>query len=101
MTAEAIDRWCEAILPRRDSPWVTGSGGSWDLQPVEPISDRMLSELAQSYSYTGTPWNCRSLPLSDRDREYMYLLYYSMQGLVARMRSAEREVESLKAQLAS
>lgn len=62
---------------------------------VQPIPDEMLAELAQMYHYSGSPWNCKSMPLSDRDREYMYLLYYSMQGFVARLRQAERQSDDL------
>jgi len=88
-----INRWHEAITPRDKSskPWTLGSGGSWDMFNVQPISDEMLSELAQRYHYSGSPWNCRSMPLSDSDREYMFLLYYGMQGLVARMRQLEQD----------
>jgi len=87
-----INRWHATITPRDKAPqpWTLGSGGSWDMLQVQPIPDAMLAELAQRYHYAGTPWNCRSMPLSDGDREYMYLLYSCMQGLVARMRLAEK-----------
>lgn len=92
MSEKDINRWQETITPRDLSkPWTIGSGGSWDMQKVEPIPDSMLAELAKLYNSHGCPWNCRSLPLSPSDREYMYLLYYSMQGLVARMRLAEKK----------
>jgi hypothetical protein len=92
-----INRWRDTITPRDKAPqpWTIKSGGSWDMLEVQPIPDSMLAELAERYYYAGTPWNCRSMPLSASDREYMYLLYYSMQGLVARMRQAEKkEAES-------
>jgi hypothetical protein len=98
MSEKDINRWQDTITPRDLSkPWTIGSGGSWDMQKVEPIPDSMLTELAQRYHTAGTPWNCRSLPLSAADREYMYLLYYSMQGLVSRMLRAERRVAELEA----
>lgn len=91
MSENDINRWQATITPRDLSkPWVMGPGGSFDMQDVQPIPDSMLIELAQLYNSHGCPWNCRSLPLSPSDREYMYLLYYSMQGLVARMRLAEK-----------
>lgn len=92
-----INRWQDTITPRDKAPlpWTIGSGGSWDMTEVQPIPDAMLAELAQRYQYAGTPWNCRSRPLRDSDREYMYLLYYSMQGLVARTRQADRRAEDL------
>ena len=91
MSEKDISRWHNTITPRDEAPqpWTIGSGGSWDMLNVQPISDEMLAELAQRYQYSGTPWNCRSLPLSPNDREYMFLLYYSMQGLVARMRKSD------------
>lgn len=92
MSEKDINRWHKAIIPEHDhakGPWTLGSGGSWDMTQIKPIPDDMLAELAERYQYAGTPWNCRSMPLSPSDREYMYLLYYSMQGLVARMRLAE------------
>ncbi len=97
MSERDINRWQDTITPRDTSkPWVIGPGGSWDMQDVKPIPDSMLAELAQLYNSHGCPWNCRSLPLSPSDREYMYLLYYSMQGLVARMRLAEKEAADLR-----
>lgn len=90
MSEKDITRWNDTITPQeKGKPWVLGAGGSWDLKEVQPIPDEMLSELAQRYHYAGTPWNCRSMPLTPSDREYMFLIYYSMQGLVARMRKAE------------
>lgn len=98
MSEKDINRWHEAVLPkhRRPEPWVIGH--SWDTYEVQPIPDCMLAELAQLYNYSGTPWNCRSLPLSPSDREFMYLLYYSMHGLIARFREAERRVDELEAE---
>lgn len=92
MSEKDINRWLATITPsdKAPRPWTLGSGGSWDMLEVQPIPDDMLAELAQRYHYAGTPWNCRSMPLSASDREYMYLLYTSMQGLVARMRQAEK-----------
>jgi len=97
MSERDINRWHDAVTPfdKAPKPWTIGSGGSWDMLPVQPIPDAMLAELAQRYHYAGTPWNCRSMPLSDGDREYMYLLYSSMQGLVARMRAEEKKVAEL------
>lgn len=97
MSEKDINRWQDTITPRDLSkPWTMGPGGSWDMMDVQPIPDSMLAELAQLYNSHGCPWNCRSLPLSPSDREYMFLLYYSMQGLVARMRLAEKEVAELR-----
>ena len=97
MSEKDINRWQDTITPRDLSkPWNMGPGGSWDMMSVQPIPDAMLAELAQLYNSHGCPWNCRSLPLSPSDREYMYLLYYSMQGLVARMRLAEKEAAGLR-----
>lgn len=98
MSEEDINRWHDTITPRDKAPqpWSLGSGGSWDMLEVQPIPDDMLADLMQRYSYGGTPWNCRSMPLSQSDREYMFLLYYSMQGLVARMRIAEKRVAELE-----
>lgn len=100
MNDKNINRWAEAINPTRLRPakWEMGSGGSWDMAKIQPIPDKMLAELTQHFAYNGTPWNCRSLPLSPGEREYMYLLYYSMQGLVARMRLAERAAAELSAE---
>lgn len=97
MSERDIKRWHDAVTPfdKAPKPWAIGSGGSWDMLPVQPIPDAMLAELAQRYYYSGTPWNCRSLPLSAGDREYMYLLYSSMQGLVARMRAEEKKAADL------
>lgn len=95
MSEKDIKRWHDTITPssRAPQPWTVKSGGSWDMLDVVPIPDDMLAELAKLYSNHGCPWNCRSLPLSTSDREYMYLLYYSMQGLIARMRLGERMVD--------
>lgn len=100
MSDKKIEQWHEAIHPTRLRPakWEIGSGGSWDMAKVQPIPDKMLAELTQHFAYNGTPWNCRSMPLSPGEREYMYLLYYSMQGLVARMRAAERAAAELSAE---
>jgi hypothetical protein len=89
-----INRWHEVITPRNKAPlpWTIKSGGSWDMLEVQPISDEMLSELARRYYSAGAPWNCRSTPLSDSDREYMFMLYYAFQGMVARLRVAEAEL---------
>lgn len=101
MSEKDINRWQETITPRDTSkPWIMGPGGSFDMQDVQPIPDAMLAELAKLYNSHGCPWNCRSLPLSPGDREYMYLLYYSMQGLVARMRQAERKAADVEASAA-
>jgi hypothetical protein len=98
MSYKNINRWEATITPSDTSkPWIMGSGGSWDLKEIKPIPDEMLAELAQRYNSHGTPWNCRSMPLSDGDREYMFLLYFSMQGLVSRMRIAEKRVAELEA----
>jgi len=91
MSEKDINRWQDTITPRDKAPqpWTVKSGGSWDMLDVQPIPDAMLAELMQVYHRIGTPWNCRSLPLSPTDREHMFLLHYSMQGLVARMRRAD------------
>ena len=97
MSERDINRWQDTITPRDTSkPWTLGPGGSFDMMNVQPIPDSMLAELAKLYNSHGCPWNCRSLPLSPSDREYMYLLYYSMQGLVARMRLAEKDAAALR-----
>jgi len=102
MTERDINRWQETIIERdRSVPWVMGPGGSFDMQKIRPIPDDMLAELAQRYNSHGCPWNCSSMPLSPSDREYMYLLYYSMQGLVARMREAEQRAAELEAENAA
>ncbi len=102
MSERDIKRWQDTIAPRDKAPhpWTIGSGGSWDMMEVQPIPDAMLAELAQRYQYAGTPWNCRSMPLSESDREYMYMLYYGMQGLVARLRLAEKERDFAKTEIA-
>jgi len=102
MSERDIKRWQDTITPRDKAPhpWTIGSGGSWDMMEVQPIPDAMLAELAQRYQYAGTPWNCRSMPLSESDREYMYMLYYGMQGLVARLRLAEKERDFAKTEIA-
>lgn len=103
MSERDIKRWQDTIAPRDKAPqpWTIGSGGSWDMMEVQPIPDAMLAELAQRYQYAGTPWNCRSMPLSEADREYMYMLYYGMQGLVARLRLAEKRITELESMRAS
>jgi hypothetical protein len=97
MSEKDIKRWQDTIAPhdKAPHPWTVKSGGSWDMLDVQPIPDAMLAELAQVYQRIGTPWNCRSLPLSPADREYMYLLYFSMQGLVARMRRSDEVAADL------
>lgn len=102
MSERDIKRWQDTITPRDKAPhpWTIGSGGSWDMMEVQPIPDAMLAELAQRYQYAGTTWNCRSMPLSESDREYMYMLYYGMQGLVARLRLAEKERDFAKTEIA-
>ena len=103
MSERDIKRWQDTITPRDKAPqpWTIGSGGSWDMMEVQPVPDAMLAELAQRYQYAGTPWNCRSMPLSEADREYMYMLYYGMQGLVARLRLAEKRITELESMRAS
>lgn len=98
MSEKDINRWHDSNNENHKGEWKIGSGGSWDTLDVQPISDAMLSELAQRYYYAGTPWNCHSMPLSTSDREYMYLLYYSMQMLVARMRKAEKAAAAFSEQ---
>jgi hypothetical protein len=89
-TEKDINRWKSAICERPEGPWTMGNGGSFDRTTIHPISDEMLAELAQ-WLYVGyTPWNARSMPLSAGDRQFMYMLYYSVQGLIARMRAAEK-----------
>lgn len=101
MSERDINRWSDTITPRDTSkPWTMGSGGSFDMQHVEPIPDKMLTELAQWMRMGYTPWNGRSMPLSDGDREFMYLLYYSASGLVARMRLAEKQTAEAMAEVA-
>lgn len=100
MSEKDINRWQNMITPREKAPQPWTIGGSWDMLEVQPIPDSMLAELAKLYHSHGCPWNCRSLPLSPSDREYMYLLYYSMQGLVARMRLAEKKVAEVQAEAA-
>lgn len=98
MSEENIEKWQKAVIPERNTlkPWTMGNGGSWDLTEPMPISDEMLAELAVLYRSMGCPWNCQTMPLSDKDREYMYLLYYSMQGMVARIRAADRRIAELE-----
>ncbi len=90
MSEKDINRWQDTVTPRTPGEWKMGSGGSWDMTDVQPVPDEMLAELARHYYSAGCPWNCRSMPLSDGDREYMFLLYFCMQGLIARMRKAEQ-----------
>lgn len=87
---EDIHRWAALILKKKDGPWTVGNGGSFDRIGIAPISDAMLEELAHWLRIGYTPWNGMNTPLRPADRQYMYLLYYSVQGLVARIRHAER-----------
>lgn len=98
MSEKDIDRWRQTVLPARDftKKWTMGNGGSWDRTEPLPISDELLAELAQYNHYQGCPWNCLSMPLSNSDREYMYLLYYSMHGMVARIRQNEKRIAELE-----
>jgi hypothetical protein len=89
-TEKDINRWQAEIQERPEGPWVLGNGGSFDRTTIKPISDEMLAELAHWLHMGYTPWNGRSMPLSSRDRQFMYLLYFSVQGLVSRMRAAEK-----------
>lgn len=95
MSEKDINRW-HADLRRNGEPASMGNGlvdfNRWE---PAPISDEMLAELTQRFHYAGSPWNCRSVPLSDSDREYMFLLAYSMQGLVARMRRSDEIADGL------
>lgn len=90
MNESDINRWAALIQERPEGPWEMGCGGSFDRTKINPISDAMMEELAQYLKNGYTPWNGRSMPLSGRDREYMFLLYYCAQGLVSRVRQAER-----------
>jgi hypothetical protein len=85
-----ITRWQELTYIRPEGPWEMGNGGSFDRQEVRPISDEMLGELAQWLRQGYTPWNGRSIPLNAGDRQFMFLLYFSVQGLIARVRAAEK-----------
>jgi hypothetical protein len=98
MSEKDINRWQDTITPRDKAPqpWTIKNGGSWDMLEVQPIPDDMLSDLARRYCGGGCPWNGRSLPMSPADREYMFLLYFSMQGLVARMRLAEKRASDME-----
>lgn len=98
MSEKDIERWNRISKSVPVGEWTLGSGDSWDMLDVQPISDAMLSELAQRYHYAGAPWNCHSMPLSASDREYMYLLYYSMQMLVARVRKVEKALAAFAEQ---
>lgn len=89
-TEKDIERWHALIAESPNGPWVLGNGGSFDRQGVKPISDDLMSELGQWLRMGYTPWNGRSV--SPSDRQFMYLLYYSVQGLVSRVRHAEREL---------
>lgn len=91
-TEKDIERWHALIAESPEGPWVMGNGGSFDRQVVKPISDELMSELGQWLRMGYTPWNGRSV--SPTDRQFMYLLYYSVQGLVSRVRSAERDLHS-------
>lgn len=89
-TEKDIERWHALIAESPEGPWVMGNGGSFDRQGVKPISDELMSELGQWLRMGYTPWNGRSV--SPTDRQFMYLLYYSVQGLVSRVRRAERDL---------
>lgn len=91
-----INRWQDHILDMPKGPWDIGNGGSFDRTRINPISDEMLEELALWLRLGYTPWNGTSVPLSDQDRQFMYLLYYSVQGLISRVRTAERECDKLR-----
>lgn len=96
-----IERWRKLICERPEGPWVMGNGGSFDRTKIKPISDEMLLELALWLRLGYTPWNSRSMPLSAGDRQFMYLLYYSVQGLISRMRAAEKAAAKAQDQAAS
>lgn len=85
-----IDRWQSLIQTKPAGPWEMGCGGSFDRTTINPISDDMLAELSQWLRMGYTPWNGRSMPLSPGDRQFMYMLYFSVQGLIARVRVAEK-----------
>ena len=92
-TDKDIERWQAAILAKPEGPWTMGNGGSFDRTAIKPISDEMLEELAMWLRMGYTPWNgSRLMP---GDRQFMYLLYYSVQGLVSRMRIAERATQGV------
>jgi hypothetical protein len=99
MSEKDINRW-HADLRRFSEPKRLANGlvdfNRWE---PAPITDEMLAELTQLFSYSGAPWNCRSLPLTPSDREYMYLLYCSMQGIVSRMRQSDAFAAELLALL--
>lgn len=85
-----INRWQALIQERPEGPWEMGCGGSFDRTIIKPISDDMLAELADWLRTGYTPWNGRSMPLSAGDRQYMFMLYFSVQGLIARVRASEK-----------
>lgn len=89
-----IERWQALIQERPAGPWEMSGphGSSYDRTVNRPISDDLLAELAQWLRMGYTPWNGRSMPLSPGDRQFMYLLYFSVQGLIARMRAAEKQL---------
>lgn len=89
MSEKDINRWQALTYIRPDGPWDMGCGGSFDRQEVRPISDELMAELAHWLKMGYTPWNGRSMPLSPGDRQFMFLLYFSVQGLVSRVRAAE------------
>jgi hypothetical protein len=93
-TENDINRWQELIQQRPEGPWVMGNGGSFDRTEIRPISDQMMAELAEWLKIGYTPWNGRSMPLSKGDRQFMFMLYFSVQGLVSRVRQAEKEASS-------
>lgn len=85
----SISRWQDQTLDMPSGPWIVDNGGSFDRTRIKPISDEMLEELALWLRLGYTPWNGQTLPLSDSDRQFMYLLYYSVQGLISRVRTVE------------
>lgn len=92
-----IERWQKLICEKPEGPWVMGNGGSFDRTKIKPISDEMLLELALWLRQGYTPWNGRSMPLSAGDRQFMYMLYFSVQGLISRMRAAEKALAEAQA----
>lgn len=94
-----IERWQALIQEKPEGPWEMDGprGSSYDRIVNRPISDDMLAELAQWLRIGYTPWNGRSMPLSPGDRQFMCLLYFSVQGLIARMRLAEKDAADLRA----
>lgn len=95
MSEKDINRWQALIAKRPEGPLEMSGphGSSYDRTVNAPISDDMLAELAEWLKMGYTPWNGRSMPLSPGDRQFMYLLYYSVQGLIARVRPAEKAAQ--------